>query len=287
MAKHAAIPAWSRTIGWRQGHILPEEAAAALELATGADALVMVVSHDCDLANANLADEPSVEVIAGRRLPSSDPNLANLKSARTLHLTITCEGRTQCIELTATGKQLVPKSALAAWRPDPRYHLDEGNFFTLRRWLAARYDRAAFPDQFERRMFHETDLAERINKVAKKEDVNRVVSGIYFEVSPREELDPAVPYDLTVVLVYTPGMDPLKNGDIAEEAGKAIDAHFRKRCLPDEASGTWKHIRLKEVIAYSEEGISVARMKRLQRWHLDHLSMRSPAESAKPFNPPG
>ena len=287
MAKHAAIPAWSRTIGWRQGHILPEQAAAALELATGADALVMVVSHDCDLANANLDDEPYVEVIAGRRLQSSDPNLANLKSARTLHLTITCEGRTQCIELTAAGKQLVPKSALAAWRPDPSYRLDADNFFTLRRWLAARYDRAAFPDQFERRMFRETDLAERINKVAKKEGVNRVVSGIYFEVSPREELDPAVPYDLTVVLVYTPGMDPLKNGDIAEEAGKAIDAHFRKRCLPDEASGTWKHIRLKEVIAYSEEGISVARMKRLQRWHLDHLSTRSPAESVKPFNPPG
>ena len=287
MAKHAAIPAWSRTIGWRQGHILPEEAAAALGLASAADALVMVVSHDCDLANANLDDEPCVEVIAGKRLPSSDPNRANLKSARTLHLTITCEGRTECVELTATGKQLIPKSALAAWRPDPRYRLDADNFFTLRRWLAARYDRAAFPDQFERRMYGETDLAERINKVAKKEGVNRVVSGIYFEVSPREELDPAVPYDLTVVLVYTPGMDPLKNGDIAEEAGKAIDAHFRKRCLPDEALGTWKHIHLKEVIAYSEEGISVARMKRLQRWHLDHLSMRSPAESAKPFNPPG
>ena len=103
----------------------------------------MVVSHDCDLANANLDDEPYVEVIAGKRLPSSDPNLANLKSARTLHLTITCEGRTECIELTATGKQLVQKSALAAWRPDPRYRLDADNFFTLRRWLAARYCSAA------------------------------------------------------------------------------------------------------------------------------------------------
>jgi len=287
MAKHAATPAWSRTIGWRQGHILPEEAVSALGLGCGAEPLVMVVSHDCDLANTNLDIEPYVEVIPGKRLPAPDPNLANLKSPRTLHLAITCEGRAECIELTATGKQLVQKSALAAWRPDPRYRLDEDNFFTLRRWLAARYDRAAFPDQFERRMYDKTDLAERINKVAKKEGVNRVVSGIYFEVSPREELDPAVPYDLTVVLVYTPGMDPLKNGDIAEEAGKAIDAHFRKRCLPDEASGAWKHIRLKEVIAYSEEGISVARMKRLQRWHLDHMSLRSPAESAEPFTPSG
>ena len=287
MTKHAATPAWSRTIGWRQGHILPEEAVSALGLGRGAETLVMVVSHDCDLANANLDLEPYVEVIAGKRPPSSDPNLANLKSPRTLHLAITCEGRTECIELTATDKQLVQKSALAAWRPDTRYRLDADNFFTLRRWLAARYDRAAFPDEFERRLRHETDLAERINTIAKKDSVNRVVSGIYFEVGPREELDPEVPYELTVVLVYTPGIDPLKNGDIAEEAGKAIDAHFRKRCLPDEASGTWKHIRLKEVIAYSEEGISVARMKRLQRWHLDHLSMRSPAESAKPFNPPG
>ena len=286
MAKHAAIPAWSRTIGWRQGHILPEEAVSALGLGRGAETLVMVVSHDCDLANANLDLEPYVEVIAGKRPPSSDPNLANLKSPRTLHLAITCEGRTECIELTATDKQLVQKSALAAWRPDTRYRLDADNFFTLRRWLAARYDRAAFPDEFERRLRHETDLAERINTIAKKDSVNRVVSGIYFEVGPREELDPEVPYELTVVLVYTPGMDPLQNGDIAEDAGKAIAAGFRKRCLTEEASGTWKHIRLMEVIAYSEEGITVARMKRLQRWHLDHMSMRSPAESAKPFTPP-
>ena len=286
MTKHAATPTWSRTIGWRQGHILPEEAVSALGLGRGAETLVMVVSHDCDLANANLDLEPYVEVIAGKRPPSSDPNLANLKSPRTLHLAITCEGRTECIELTATDKQLVQKSALAAWRPDTRYRLDADNFFTLRRWLAARYDRAAFPDEFERRLRHETDLAERINTIAKKDSVNRVVSGIYFEVGPREELDPEVPYELTVVLVYTPGMDPLQNGDIAEDAGKAIAAGFRKRCLTEEASGTWKHIRLMEVIAYSEEGISVARMKRLQRWHLDHMSMRSPAESAKPFTPP-
>jgi len=159
--------------------------------------------------------------------------------------------------------------------------------FRLRRWLAARYDRAAFPDEFERRLRHETDLAERINKIAKKNGVNRVVSGIYFEVSPREELDPKVPYDLTVVLVYTPGMDPLQNGDIAEEAGAAIDAHFRKRCLTSGTSGTWTHIRLMGVIAYSEEEISVARMKRLQRWQLDHMNLRSPAESAEPFTPPG
>ena len=90
MAKHAATPAWSRTIGWRQGHILPDEAVTALGLASGADALVMVISHDCDLANENLDIEPFVEVIAGKRLTAPDPNLADLKSPRTLHLAITC-----------------------------------------------------------------------------------------------------------------------------------------------------------------------------------------------------
>ena len=283
MAKHAAIPAWSRTIGWRQGHILPEEAVSALGLCSDADTLVMVISHDCDLANTNLDIEPFIEVITGTRLRAEDPNLVDLKSPRTLHLALTCEGTTVYIELTASGKKTVLKSALATWRPDTRYRLEPDNFFMLRRWLAARYDRAAFPDEFERRLRQETDLAERINKIAKKNDVNRVVSGIYFEVSPREELDPEAPYELTVVLVYTPGMDPLRNGDIAEKAGEAIEASFRKRCLIDEASGTWKHIRLMGVITYSEEGISVARMKKLQRWHLDHMSMRSPAESAKPF----
>jgi hypothetical protein len=103
-------------------------------------------------------------------------------------------------------------------------------------------------------------LAERINKIAKKDSVNRVVSGVCFAVNLLEEHAPKVPYDLTVVLVYAPGMDPQHSGDIAEEAGAAIEAGFRKRCLTDEASGTWKRIRLKRVIAYSEERITVATM---------------------------
>ncbi len=72
MGKHAATPAWSRRIGWRQGHILPEEAVSALRLGSDADTLVMVVSHDCDLANTNLDIEPFVEVITGTRLPAQD-----------------------------------------------------------------------------------------------------------------------------------------------------------------------------------------------------------------------
>lgn len=287
MDKHSATPAWSRRIGWRQGHILSDEAAAELRLGSGTDTLVMVISHDCDLANTNLDIEPFVEVITGIRLPKADPNFANLKSPRTLHLTLTCAGSIEYIELIATDKRVVPKSALAAWRPDARYRLDPDNLFTLRRWLATRYERAAFPDEFERRLRQETDLAERINKIVKKDGVNEVISGIYFEIHPLEELDPKVPYELTVVLVYTPGMDPLRSGDIADAAAAEIEARFRKRCVTDQTSGTWKHFRLMEVIPYSEEGISVARMKRLQRWHLDHVSMRSPAKSAQPFTPQG
>jgi hypothetical protein len=119
-------------IGWRQGHVLSDDAVAELGLAHEANAVVMVVSHDCDLANDNLDIEPSVEVIVGRTVPKTDQSLTRTKLPRILHLEVTYEGATTCVELTATAKQLIHKSRLAAWRPDPRYRLDPGGLEILR-----------------------------------------------------------------------------------------------------------------------------------------------------------
>ena len=61
--------AWTRETPWRQGAILPSDAVQALGLqgkgSTDHALCVMVISHDCDLANDNLDQEPNVEVIVG------------------------------------------------------------------------------------------------------------------------------------------------------------------------------------------------------------------------------
>ena len=68
---------WTRDTPWRQGHVLTAEAIQALGLShpeTPDSTCVVVISHDCDLANDALQIEPDVEVIVGRHLPKGDGN---------------------------------------------------------------------------------------------------------------------------------------------------------------------------------------------------------------------
>ena len=287
MAEDAATPTWSRKVGWRQGHVVPTDALEALGIAHETDILVIVVSHDCDLANDDLEAEPYVEVIVGRALAAANQSLTRTKSPRTLHLELTCEGRAACIQLVATQKRFIPKSRLASWRPDARYSLDPKGLEILRHWLAVRYARAAFPDEFVNRLRRVTKLADRLEKIVKQPEVDRAVSAVYFHLDTLEERDSedSRPYELTVVLVYEPGADPLRSGDLAADAAERIRTTFRAKCLVDEARDLWQHIRLVDVLALSEEEITVSQAKALQQWRLEHISLKPDTKSADPFQP--
>jgi hypothetical protein len=277
MAEDMPPSTWSRTIGWRQSHVLPADAIAGLGLAHEADTVVMVISHDCDLANDDLEVEPSVEVMVGRRVPEANQSLTRTKSPRILHLEMTCDGVAACVELTATAKRLIPKSRLAAWRPDSRYRLNPTGLEILRHWLAVRYKRAAFPDEFDRRMRKVTKLAQSLDKIVK--DVDLIVSAVYFRLDTFEERAPEdpTPYELTVVLAFEPGADPEQSDDQASDAAEKIRESFKKKCF-DEKTGSWKHIKLVDAVAISEEDLTVHRARQLHQWRLEHISLKPDAD---------
>jgi hypothetical protein len=82
---------WDSSTKWRQGHMLPAQAARDLNLTNRVDApqtLAIVVSHDCDLAQPT-DSEPVVEIIVGREISAANGNYAFAKSVRTLHLECT------------------------------------------------------------------------------------------------------------------------------------------------------------------------------------------------------
>lgn len=68
-----------RDTEWRQGNLLTDEAAHALELVkvTGSSSRVVVISHDCDLPNDI---EEFVEVIIGSLVEAPNPMLANARN---------------------------------------------------------------------------------------------------------------------------------------------------------------------------------------------------------------
>jgi hypothetical protein len=95
---------WTRDTPWRQGDILTAEATLSLGLSHSESpdsTCVVVISHDCDLANDALQIEPDVEVIVGNRIQRGDGNYFWAKAPRTLHIDALHNGAATVIEIHA------------------------------------------------------------------------------------------------------------------------------------------------------------------------------------------
>lgn len=153
---------WNRDTAWRQGDLLGNNAIEALRLhyeATPEKIVVIIASHDCDLAQ-NPEHEPSIEVVVGC-LTDKDGNCTHAKNARKLHIEFTGECAFWA-EFEATSKIIIDKIELNQFAPRTDARLSTENHAIFQMWLASRYRRSAFPDEFERRLIKETRLGEKI-----------------------------------------------------------------------------------------------------------------------------
>ncbi len=276
--------AWTRDTTWRQGQVLSVDALDAIGLRHGTEpdaTCVVVISHDCDLANDNLASEPSVEIILGRVVPKANGNFAWGKAPRTLHLEMLHNGQPVVVELVATQKQQISKSQLAAFSRDPAFHLDSRMLSVLRNWLAVRYRRAAFPDPFVERM-ESTKLDTKLARLL--EPYGNVISSIFFDVDRGGERDHSdgSPYELSIVLAYVPGDDPDAAYEKASPVESAVEKLFSDR-LFDKTSETWQEIALRKCALISEDDLSVSQAKLFMQWRLEHMSLRSEDDHPHPL----
>ena len=264
---------WSRETSWRQGCVLKESTASALGLAHESDpacTCVMVVSHDCDLANDNLMIEPDVEVIVGRTVEKEEGNYAWAKAPRTLHLRLQEDGADQVVELVSTRKRTIPKSALAAHEPDAAYALDARGLSVLREWLSSRYQRAAFPDAFVERM-KSTEADRRLARALKGYGAH--ISFVFFKLQGGiVERAAGDPYVLDVVLVHPEGDDAEEAMDAAEQAASKVESVLRTR-LTDPSV-----IQLRSCITLCESEITIAQSRLLIQWRLEYMTLSADDE---------
>lgn len=268
---------------WRQGSILSESAARDLIAASIGDPdahCVVLISHDCDIGN--VAKEPDAEVIVGRFVDAVDGGLTGGKSSRTLHLSWSRSDRIRHVELSATKKRYIPKSVLTTSRPDTRYELEQDNLATLRFWLAARYNRAAFPDEFNDRL-KSTRVLEDLLRILKP--LGNLVTGVYVRLDTQEELPsehPTPPYCVKMFVVFAPGEEPLESLERAEKAADAIADAIGSRCY-DKAADRWSWLQLEQCLAISEDDLTVGHAKKLQQLSLEYLSLRTSPQGITPF----
>jgi len=264
---------WTRNTPWRQGHLLTNEAVTATGLnhpEYPVDIVVIVASHDCDLAQ--LPDkEPQVEVVVGRRIQTLDGNYTHAKSSRTLHIEF--EGdKTFFAEFIITEKRSIPKKALLDFAPATNLRLSPPDLAIFQQWLASRYRRSAFPDEFERRM-NKSGLSDKIAKAVKPSGT--MITAIFFDVDEGQEVARTGPDDVYVLDIYLLNAsepDFYAAEASANNAKAEIERAFKTK-LFDTQSSKWQSIELRYVDVISEDAMTYHEFKYLKKWRLDHISM--------------
>jgi hypothetical protein len=267
---------WNRDTKWRQGHLLGEDAIQILGLCPAGPSdqtLVIVASHDCDLAQAP-EGEPFVEVVIGRLATDKNGNCTHAKNARKLHVEFTGVASFWA-EFEATEKTCIDKLALCEFVPRADAQLSPGNNAVFQMWLASRYRRSAFPDEFERRLTaKEVKLHEKIAKAVKPH--GELIAGVFFDVDEGAEVareGPADTYTLDIIILHSADPDFSAAEGAAIAAAEAIEKAFKEKLL--DPTKTWQHIELRSCDPVSESVLTYQQFKQLKRWRLEHISLAS------------
>lgn len=271
---------WNRDTPWRQGHLLCQATIEALKLHTKAheQTLAMVVSHDCDLAQTP-DREPFIEIVLGHLVAEGEGNYTHAKNLRKLHVEFS--GAAECwVEFDAITKISIDKLALNDVTPRTDAYLSPENQTILQMWLASRYRRSAFPNEFERRLtLKGVKLHEKITKAVKPHGA--LIAGIFFDVdegveNARRGPDDLYILDITVLHTADPDFDAAEKA--ALKVAQEIEAAFKDKLF--NPTNTWQHIELRFCEAISESVLTYQQFKQLKRWQLEHISLAAEPQQA-------
>ena len=262
---------WNRGTAWAQGMLLSltDVKRLGLSLAEYPDStLALVVSHDCDIANDD-AKEPDVEIIVGHVIAPPNPNNLFAKNPRLLELPF--QGtEVFYAQFDVRTRLKLRKKDLQPCSPETAL-LERDDLRVLQRWLASRYDRPAFPDDFDLHL-----KAKKLDRKLKElgDTHGRFVSGLLFDLRPNDE-----GYDLEIVVLYVPKPDPNTALEQARNYAKAIEEAFNKK-LFDTVAKTWDLVELTRCYPISEDDLTLSQYRDLQRWNLDAVSYAADPQQA-------
>lgn len=249
-----------REAGWTQGSVLRIDGDVGVHGLEDGDS-GMVVSHPCEVVSASLERDPSVQLIQLHTVDVVDGNLTFGKNPRRLQM----ELGTERVEVRVGEIFTVDRTILT--RMMPEFTIAEPQRRMLASWLAARYARPAFADEFNRRLEPARRGIEKILKVAGKH-----ISGIYVATT-LEELPAGTPY--RVVMAFTMTTDDFDVPELFAEVSSAGDDVA-------ELVGSADGISLASLKTVSERDINLAHLRIYARWDYESLSHRDSDEAVFP-----
>lgn len=255
--------------GWRQGSVLPPSSFESLSVLCSAEfnpgqQCAIVVSQDCDVVHCSYKTEPFVEIVRGVRRKRLDGNLTFGKSGRKLQLELSTAVGPIVFELSIHERFLIDRRILEDAEPDATVSLSSREKRTLAGWLAKRYKRHAFPDEFNRRLKeqpHSDDMRNLFKAYGQE------IEAVFVLLQPDDdELPAAEPYvvNLYAVMASEDYDDTETRTRLENDFVLALEASF------DAFTG----IELGNAMLVSEEDFSLADIGRTRKMDLDDLSYR-------------
>ena len=144
----------------------------------------------------------------------------------------------------------------------------------LKQWLAARYGRPAFPNEFERRL-RKGNLERKIAKILQPDA--QYLIGLFFDLGQQRgiEAPEGEPYALSISVVYdTAKGDTAKGVDVrrlAEQAATKLRTLFEQVYGKAEVAS---EIALDHCEAVADISMTLADLRRVDQWRLESLSLQ-------------
>ncbi|MCC5835437.1 MAG: hypothetical protein JJU20_11945 [Opitutales bacterium] len=248
---------------WKQGCVLlpeklPSEILNSLQFEEGQ--LFYVLTHDCDLVQADFTKEPYVELLKIKPMSTVDGNLIHGKNSRQLDFKIgESSFRASCHD-----RYRIDRRLLAGLKPSEIHPNDERLCDLITDWIAKRYIRPAFPDAFNIRLGRESRT---IKQFLKK--FGHVYERVYMVCDPQlEELNDDADYKLTVWLVFR------------EEDEELVDVVKAQKLVVEfeQILNGCRGIDVCECLAVGESEVTLAHLRTLSLWDFDYLT-RSESDS--------
>jgi hypothetical protein len=258
-----------RSTGWRQGnillptHIIPEDVSIDCDTQR-----VVLISHDCDLAQPS-EKEPYVEFIIANLSAKENGSYYFAQNPRLLQFKIDLgNGCYNILQLQHTDKYRVDKASfLQNASKDNTMSLAPNQKIILAKWLAFRYNRAAFPDAFNNRLDR---VQSKLKEILARADKYIII--VFFDMHDFIDIEKSAgdPYPLTISLVYDSKINTAseQSAEITRKIEELFENSYGKKKIADE-------IALQECTAYPDTKFPFSNVRKMYEWRLEHISLKS------------
>lgn len=256
--------------GWRQFCLIRPGDHADLDehahISIGPTDWLLVITQTCDLVN-DVEKEPFFEVMVVRPIDSSPaPEFQHGKNSRRLEVALDIEGVVRNCGVSIHERFFVRHEILADLHPVETIR-NETTKALLTKWLTSRYNRAAFPDAFDRRWKARKKQIEALMKQL------YLVKDVYIRLDPFGELGDDSEYGVEICLL----MDA-KNYDEAS----VYDQYDALRKQLEDQLARCKGLDVRAVDLVSTAGFTIQELQQYVRWDYSQMSFREPASHVFP-----